>query len=344
MSAEPQPIDPGLTEISRSTDSFAQRIGVRLVTAVDEILTGTKLIAEKYRQETMYLAICWFCLSFAGFGVQTSVPNQIRSLRNLNYETHRQFRADQALSNIRINTTVENQDFRNMSFVSVTWQPNGGVSSEQSLKIRHVKFERCTFKRNIFINVQTPNTRFDSCTFEETVFEDTDLKSTEDPKFQTCIFDEKTTVRESQECSPQDDDVAGDAAYWEYIVALLGSMAALPGLVACGFLMGRIGRINMLCGGLFTGMIFALFFRSLKAPRQLFSRFFACFQACWFRRDRRSTALGIFIAVSRGGALLGSLYVVNMPLWAGSFLAAAALLAGGIFAIRIQDTGNRPLL
>ena len=33
-----------------------------------------------------------------------------------------------------------------------------------------------------------------------------------------------------------------------------------------------------------------------------------------------------------------------MPLWAGSFLAAAALLAGGIFAIRIQDTGNRPLL
>ena len=46
MSAEPQPIDPGLTEISRSTDSFAQRIGVRLVTAVDEILTGTKFIAE----------------------------------------------------------------------------------------------------------------------------------------------------------------------------------------------------------------------------------------------------------------------------------------------------------
>jgi len=36
-------------------------------------------------------------------------------------------------------------------------------------------------------------------------------------------------------------------------------MAAVPGLVACGFLMGRIGRINMLCGGLFTAMIFALF-------------------------------------------------------------------------------------
>ena len=42
-------------------------------------------------------------------------------------------------------------------------------------------------------------------------------------------------------------------------MALLGSMAAVPGLVACGFLMGRIGRINMLCGGLFTAMIFALF-------------------------------------------------------------------------------------
>ena len=36
-------------------------------------------------------------------------------------------------------------------------------------------------------------------------------------------------------------------------------MSSLPGLVACGFLMGRIGRINMLCGGLFTAMIFSLF-------------------------------------------------------------------------------------
>ena len=60
-------------------------------------------------------------------------------------------------------------------------------------------------------------------------------------------------------CSPQDDDVGGDAAFWEYLVALLGSMSSLPGLVACGFLMGRIGRINMLCGGLFTAMIFSLF-------------------------------------------------------------------------------------
>ena len=42
-------------------------------------------------------------------------------------------------------------------------------------------------------------------------------------------------------------------------MALLGSMSSLPGLVACGFLMGRIGRINMLCGGLFTAMIFSLF-------------------------------------------------------------------------------------
>ena len=142
----------------------------------------------------------------------------------------------------------------------------------------------------------------------------------------------------------------------------------------------------MLCGGLFTGMIFALFLplaQSAEAallailclfsgkklryfPRSTF--FLGLLVPSWsavhvltvesFPTDRRSTALGIFIAVSRGGALLGttsgrresvklfsgSLYVVNMPLWAGSFLAAAALLAGGIFAIRIQDTGNRPLL
>lgn len=69
----------------------------------------------------------------------------------------------------------------------------------------------------------------------------------------------KLTLLSFFKCTPQDDDVGGDAAFWEYLVALLGSMAALPGLVACGFLMGRVGRINMLCGGLFTAMILALF-------------------------------------------------------------------------------------
>ena len=71
-----------------------------------------------------------------------------------------------------------------MSFMDVVWQPSGGQESEQSLKIRHVKFESCTFKRNKFINVQTPNTRFESCNFEQTVFYDTDLKSIDDQKFQ----------------------------------------------------------------------------------------------------------------------------------------------------------------
>ena len=46
LSAEPQPVDPGLTEISRSTESFMQRAMVRLMTAIDEILTGTKMIVD----------------------------------------------------------------------------------------------------------------------------------------------------------------------------------------------------------------------------------------------------------------------------------------------------------
>lgn len=46
LSAEPQPVDPGLTEISRSTESFFARTMVRLMTAIDEILTGTKMIVE----------------------------------------------------------------------------------------------------------------------------------------------------------------------------------------------------------------------------------------------------------------------------------------------------------
>ena len=131
-------------------------------------------------------------------------------------------------------------------------------------------------------------------------------------------------------------------------------MSSLPGLVACGFLMGRIGRINMLCGGLFTAMIFSLFLPlSLSAEAALLAilclfagksyrmihtwmisngseqvvswtwtnwiklDYLGLLVPAWsaihvltvesFPTDRRATALGIFIKLSRAGALLGKL-------------------------------------
>ena len=191
-------------------------------------------------------------------------------------------------------------------------------------------------------------------------FKRSDLRGESDPKFSGCIFTNKVrqTFELIEDCTPQDDDVGGDAAFWEYLVALLGSMSSLPGLVACGFLMGRVGRINMLCGGLFTAMIFALFlplsFSAEAALLAILCLFSGLLVPAWsaihvltvesFPTDRRATALGIFIALSRAGALLGSLYLVVMPLWAAALLASAALLGAGVTAIKISDTGNRPLL
>ena len=48
------------------------------------------MIIQKYRSETLYLGIVWIGLSFAGFGIQTSVPNQIRHLRYLSYQSRGQ--------------------------------------------------------------------------------------------------------------------------------------------------------------------------------------------------------------------------------------------------------------
>ena len=189
-------------------------------------------------------------------------------------------------------------------------------------------------------------------------FKRSDLRGKTDPKFSGCFFINKVQFELIEDCTPQDDDVGGDAAFWEYLVALLGSMSSLPGLVACGFLMGRVGRINMLCGGLFTAMIFALFlplsFSAEAALLAILCLFSGLLVPAWsaihvltvesFPTDRRATALGIFIALSRAGALLGSLYLVVMPLWAAALLASAALLGAGVTAIKISDTGNRPLL
>ena len=52
------------------------------MTTLDEILTGTKLIFDKYRSETIYLGIVWICISFAGFGIQ------VRLCRHHNFETY----------------------------------------------------------------------------------------------------------------------------------------------------------------------------------------------------------------------------------------------------------------
>lgn len=114
----------------------------------------------------------------------------------------------------------------------------------------------------------------------------------------------------------------------------------------------------MLSGGLFTAMIFALFLPlSMKSEAALLAilcLFSGLLVPAWsaihiltvesFPTDRRATALGIFIALSRGGALLGSLYLVVMPLWAAALLASGALLAAGATGTKISDTGNRPLL
>ena len=126
LSAEPQPVDAGLTEINRATDSFVSRVSLRLMTALDEILTGTKLIFDKYRQETIYLGIVWMCLSFAGFGIQTSVPNQIRNLRYAEYNNRTKEVGNTMTAtpivNDRINITLENIKFLNYKFDNVTFK------------------------------------------------------------------------------------------------------------------------------------------------------------------------------------------------------------------------------
>lgn len=361
LSAEPQPVDSGLTEINRATDSFMSRISLRLMTTLDEILTGTKLIFDKYRSETIYLGIVWICISFAGFGIQTSVPNQIRNLRYAEYNNRTVEKGNTMsvtpIMNGKVDYALENTRFLNYQFGDIIFQSNLTTDNEPApLRMRHVTFKDCNFTSTDFIDVQTPNTKFENCRFKNVKFLRTDLRGESDAKFVGCTF-VNTKVEESQECAPP-DDVGGDAAFWEYLVALLGSMSALPGLVACGFLMGRVGRINMLSGGLFTAMIFALFLPlSMKSEAALLTilcLFSGLLVPAWsaihiltvesFPTDRRATALGIFIALSRGGALLGSLYLVVMPLWAAALLASGALLVAGAMGTKISDTGNRPLL
>ena len=84
-------------------------------------------------------------------------------------------------------------------------------------------------------------------------------------------------------------------------------MSSLPGLIASGFMMGRIGRINMLCTGLFTSLIIALLVPlSQKADAALLTMlclFSGLLVPAWsaihvltvetFPTDRRATALGI---------------------------------------------------
>jgi len=232
LSAEPQPVDPGLTEINRATDSFMSRVSLRLMTTLDEILTGTKLIFDKYRTETLYLGIVWMCISFAGFGIQISVPNQIRQLRYAEYNNQTIEKGNTMsvtpIMNEKVNYTLENMRFLNYKFGDVLFQANDNVDGEpRALRLRHITFKDCNFTNTDFVDVQTPNTKFENCRFKNVKFIRTDLRGEKDAKFKGCTF-VKTQIDDSQKCAPP-DDVGGDAAFWEYLVALLGSMSSLPG-------------------------------------------------------------------------------------------------------------------
>ena len=233
-----------------------------------------------------------------------------------------------------INSTSENVKFLNYNFVDSRFEPNNGKSlqlrnvhlfltsferyrlemlhyTEYSVTFRrtlyrHITFKDCNFTDTNFNNVQTLNTKFQNCRFTGVQFNNTDIRGKNDPKFSNCIFVQSQIIN-SQACAPTKDLVSGDAAFWEYLVALIGSMSALPGLIACGFMMGRIGRINMLCTGLFTSLIIALLVPlSQKADAALLTMlclFSGLLVPAWsaihvltvetFPTDRWATALGI---------------------------------------------------
>ena len=71
----------GMAEINRPSDTLLARLFVRILTTLDQIVTSAKHIFDNYKDETIRLGVVWLCLSFAGFGIHTSIPNQVRNLR-----------------------------------------------------------------------------------------------------------------------------------------------------------------------------------------------------------------------------------------------------------------------
>ncbi|KAG7275832.1 hypothetical protein CRUP_016772 [Coryphaenoides rupestris] len=228
----------------------------------------------------------------------------------------------------------------------------------EDIEMKSVKFEDSLFENCYFEDIRSTNTFFEKCTLKDTVFYNTDLWQ---EKFKDCRMENTTFLHPKSGCHlnfQEENDII------IYLVSFLGSLAVLPGNILSALFLDKIGRVKIIGSSVRGSMLGSsacsfLLLLSFSQGAVICWQcvFYAVSVAAWnglqvisvelYPSAKRGTAFGILNAVCKFAAIIGSFIFASfigitkiIPI----FLAFAALVCGGLLALKLPETREKVLL
>ncbi|KAK7892009.1 hypothetical protein WMY93_023972 [Mugilogobius chulae] len=372
----PKTAEDEFIEIQAATGTPVQRWAVRSLTLCKLVLKNiASLLSVELRFATLFMAIIWFCMAFSYYGLSVWFPDMIKHLQYEEYEAKvkREFihtlgimsMSSKAMSKYRCShlcfqvfhkERVENFHF-NFSLENQVHKEGEYIHDKFiNIEMISVKFEDSLFEDCHFENIRSTDTIFENCTIRSTIFTNTDLW---EERFIDCKLENTTFERNKHGChldTVEENDVL------IYLVSFLGSLAVLPGNIISALFMEKIGRVKIIGGSMLisAGCTFLLFLSfSQSAIIALQCLFCGVSVAAWngievvtvelYPASKRylGNSFWVLNALCKLAAILGSSIFasfVGITKAIPILLSFAALVGGGLVALRLPDTREKILL
>ncbi|XP_072291150.1 synaptic vesicle glycoprotein 2B-like [Eucyclogobius newberryi] len=342
----PKTAEDEFIEIQAATGTPVQRWAVRSLTLCKLVLKNiASLFSVELRFATLFMAIIWFCMAFSYYGLSVWFPDMIKHLQYEEYEAKVKVFHRERVENFHFNFSLENQIHKEGEYIHDKFI---------NIEMISVKFEDSLFEDCRFENIRSTDTIFENCTIRSTVFTNTDLW---EERFIHCKLENATFEHNKHGCHldtlEENDDLI-------YLVSFLGSLAVLPGNIISALFMEKIGRVRIIGGSMLisAGCTFLLFLSfSQSAIIALQCLFCGVSVAAWngievvtvelYPASKRATAFGVLNALCKLAAILGSSIFasfVGITKAIPILLSFAALVGGGLVALRLPDTREKILL
>ncbi|CAB1451173.1 unnamed protein product [Pleuronectes platessa] len=341
----PQTQDDEFIEIQSDTGTAFQRWTVRHMTMLQQVMANImSLSAPEFRLQGLFLVIVWFCLAFSYHGLGVWFPDMIKYMQYEEYESKVRVFHRERVERFHFNFSLVNQIHREGEYIHDKFA---------NIEIKSVKFEDSLFENCYFEDVRSTNTFFENCTFKSTVFYNTDLWQ---EKFKDCRMENTTFLHPKKGCHlnfKEENDIV------IYMVSFLGSFAVLPGNILSALFMDKIGRIRIIGGSMLasaacTFLLLLSFSQGAVICWQCL--FYGTSIAAWnglevisvelYPAARRGTAFGILNGISKFAALIASFIFaafIGVTKIVPIFLAFAALVCGGLVALKLPETREKIL-
>ncbi|XP_030281175.1 synaptic vesicle glycoprotein 2B-like isoform X2 [Sparus aurata] len=341
----PKTAEDEFIEIQAATGTAVQRWAVRSLTLCKLVLRNVaSLLSAELRFATLFMAIIWFCMAFSYYGLSVWFPDMIKHLQHEEYESKVKVFHRERVENFHFNFSLENQIHKEGEYIHDKFV---------SIEMKSVQFEDSLFEDCLFEDIRSTDTVFENCTIRSTVFHNTDLL---EEKFIDCRMENTSFEHSKHGChldTVEDNDVL------IYLVSFLGSLAVLPGNIISALYMEKIGRVKIIGGSMLisAGCTFFLFLSfSQSAIIALQCLFCGISVAAWngievvtvelYPASKRATAFGVLNALCKLAAVLGSSIFssfVGITKAIPILLSFAALVCGGLVALRLPDTREKIL-